>query len=74
LKTKEDILENDGGNQTVIAIDFHTVFLFYLPTMEVNECHQLFGYQPSAFVFNRRQKVTQVWNHLRASKGAIPLN
>jgi len=32
LKTKEDILENDGGNQTVIAIDWLPYCVFILPT------------------------------------------
>jgi len=41
LKTKEDILENDGGNQTVIAIDwlpycFYFTYLLWKSTSAIN--------------------------------------
>ncbi len=55
--------------QLKVPIDFHSVFFH---TIEDNKYHQLFGliifFRTSSFVFNRRKKLTQVYNNIQVSK------
>jgi len=57
-----------------MKICHHLLTFLLLNTMKVNGCRQLSDYTHSltySFVFNRREKLIQVWNNLRVRKSIL---